>query len=163
MIKSILCQVSKLLSCMALCAVAALSTGCADHVSDKDIEAVTINLPQTRSFLQDKPGVALAIDTRTPADFSAAHIPGARNLDLSAVSAIPESIDPDLAAFNTLVVYGADPGSNSARAMTKRLIRAGHKDVKYFPGGMAEWLAAGMRTEGSGPVRITRPAPAAVR
>jgi rhodanese-related sulfurtransferase len=142
---------------MTLSAIAAAGSGCGDTVSEKNVEEVTINLPQTRAILQDKPGEALAIDTRTPEEFAAAHIPGARNLDLSAVSAVPDSIDPELAAYNTLVVYGADPGSGSARAMTKRLIRAGHKGVKYFGGGFAEWLAAGMRTEGSGGGPRSRP------
>lgn len=131
-----------------------LLTGCQDTVSDRDIEHVS--LAQTRALL-DKPGTARAIDTRTPREFAAAHIPGALNLDLASVSADKDSIDPDLARYKTLVVYGADPGSGTAPAMAKRLMRAGHKGVKLFTGGLAEWVGSGLRTEGTGEGRPPRP------
>jgi rhodanese-related sulfurtransferase len=158
MIKSASFLFRKCLPLLALCAIAATATGCGDNVSDKDVEDATLNLAQTRAVLQDKPGNALAIDSRTPAEFAAAHIPGAKNVELQDVKADHDSIDPELAAYKNLVIYGANPGDTSARAMVKRLIRAGHKGVKYFGGGFAEWVASGMKTEGAAPARPSRPA-----
>ncbi len=131
----------------AIFAACGLLGGCNDHVSDKDIELVT--LTQARALLQDKPGVARAIDVRPAPDFAASHIPGALNLDLALVSENKDSIDPMLAKYKTLVVYGQDPGSGSARAMVKRLLRAGHNSVRLFAGGMAEWMGAGLKVEGT--------------
>lgn len=148
--------VGKSLLAVAICGLACLLGGCNDHVSDLDIDVVS--LTQVRAVLMDKPGVARAIDTRLPEEFAAGHIPGAMNLDLAAVSENKDSIDPSLASFKTLVVYGTDAGSGVARAMTKRLMRAGHKGVKLFAGGMAEWAGAGLKIEGVG---AGKPAPAA--
>jgi rhodanese-related sulfurtransferase len=139
--------VGKCLLALAICASCGFLWGCHDTVSDDSIEMVT--LTQARALLQDKPGVARAIDVRPPADFAAAHIPGALNLDLALVSENKDSIDPMLARYKTLVVYGQDPGSGSARAMVKRLLRASHKGARLFTGGMAEWTAAGLKVEGT--------------
>ena len=138
----------KSLLVLAICASCWLLGGCNDTVSDKDI--VRASLTETRALLQDKPGVARAIDTRTATDFATGHIPGAINLDLAAVKEDKDSIDPALAKFKTLVVYGADAGSGAASAMSKRLMRAGHKNVRLFAGGYAEWTAAGLKVDGSG-------------
>ncbi len=139
----------KSLLVLSICGSCWLLGGCNDTVSDRDIEIVS--LTQTRAILQDKPGVARAIDTRTGQEFAAGHIPGAVNLDLSSVKEDKDSIDPALAKFKTLVVYGSDAGSGSARAMCKRLMRAGHKQVRFFAGGYAEWTAAGLKVDGTGP------------
>jgi rhodanese-related sulfurtransferase len=119
--------------------------GCGDTVSDRDIQFVS--LAETRALLQDKPGTAKAVDVRPRAEYAAGHLPGAINLELADVSETKDSIDPALAAYKFLVVYGADPGSGSARAMAKRFLRAGHKDPKCFVGGYSEWIGAGLKTE----------------
>lgn len=140
-------------------ALVAMSTGlfggCSGNVSDRDIEFVT--LPQARELALDKPGTARFIDPRSPAEYAAGRIPGAVNLELPAVSDRADRIDPSLARFKMLVVYGNDPGSGVARAMTKRLISAGHKQVKMFPGGMAEWKGSGLKIEVSPPAPDAKP------
>lgn len=133
---------------MALCLLGGTLAGCED-ISDKNIEFAT--LAETRSLLQDKPGVARAVDVRPGAEFAAGHLPGAVSLELADVSATKDSIDPALAAYKFLIVYGSDPGSGSARAMAKRLMTAGHKGVKFFAGGYAEWVGSGLRPEMGGP------------
>jgi len=145
----------KSLATLILCAFTGVFAGCNDRVSDKDIEMASLG--ETRALLQDKPGTAKAIDSRPAAEFAAGHIPGAINLELSQVPESKDSIDPALAAYKYLIVYGADPGSGTARAMAKRLMRSGHKDVKLFSGGYAEWTGSGLRTEGSG--KAAPPAP----
>ncbi len=123
--------------------------GCGDKVSDKDVDEAIVSVSQARAILQDKPGAAKAVDSRSPAEYADGHIPGAVNLDLATVSDRKDAIDPALARYKTLVVYGEDPGSGSARAMAKRLMRSGAKDVRLLGGGFLEWKGAGLRVEQS--------------
>lgn len=148
--------IAKCLMALMICAAAGLLGGCHDTINDGDIQFAT--LTETRALLQDKPGVARAVDVRMAKDYDAAHIPGALNLDLARVSENKDSIDPALARYKTLVVYGQDPGSATARAMAKRLMRAGHSGVMMFSGGMAEWTGAGLKVDGTG-VKDVPPAP----
>ena len=149
MMKNHVSWAGKSLLTLAICACCRLLGGCNDTISDRNIEVVSLS--QARATLQDKPGVARAIDTRPQAEFAGAHISGAINLELASVSESKDSIDPALARYKTLVVYGTDAGSGSARAMTKKLMRAGHKDVKLFAGGIAEWIGAGLKVDGNAP------------
>lgn len=57
-------------------------------------------------------------------------------------------VDPALDRYGQLVVYGDDPGTGSAVAMTKRLMMTGYKKVRMFMGGMSEWKRAGLPVEG---------------
>ena len=143
-----LSRVAKCLSLLMICLAAGLLGGCHDTINDGDIQFAT--LTQTRAMLQDKPGVARAIDVRTAKDYAEAHIPNALNLDLALVSENKDSIDPALARYKSVIVYGQDPGSATARAMSKRLMRTGHGGVFMFSGGMAEWTGAGLKTDGTG-------------
>lgn len=140
-------RISALLLGVTLVLMPTAMVGCSDNVSDRDIEFV--DLAEVRQLTQGnaKPGVAKLIDARTRAEFDAGHIPGAWNIELPQVSDKKDSIDPALARFKTLIVYGNDPGSGTARAMAKRLMRAGAKGVKMFAGGMAEWRGAGLKVE----------------
>lgn len=137
----------KALTVLALAMAASVLSGCNDKISDKDIEYIP--LAQVRMYVQEKPGVARLLDPRPPQDFVKGHIPGAENLQLSQVSEDKDSIDPALARYKLLIVYGDDPGSGVAGAMTKRLMRAGASDVKMFAGGLAEWSRAGLPVEKS--------------
>ena len=101
-----------------------------------------------------KPDALHIIDPRSPSEYAQTHIAGAENLLLQNVSDTQHSLDPRLAAFKLLVVYGNDPGSAVARAMTKRLLRAGAKDVKLFLGGMVEWSKAGYPVEKGGGANV---------
>jgi rhodanese-related sulfurtransferase len=138
----------------ALCAGSAVFSGCGDTISDRDIEFAS--LAEVRAWSQDKPGTARLIDPRSPQEYAAGHLPGAQSLQLPSVPERKDSLDPALARYKVLVVYGNDPGSGIARAMTKRLMRAGASDVKLFSGGIVEWTRAGLPIE-KAPV----PAPAA--
>lgn len=130
---------------LGLCAVAAIGSGCGDKISDKDLEFVTLG--EVRALVQDKPGAARVVDSRTPEEFSAGRIPGAVNIQMATVSDRKDSIDPALQRFKTLVVYGRDPGDGVARGLAKRFMRTGHKNVKLYSGGIAEWTRAGMTVE----------------
>lgn len=132
--------------CFGVCVLSGLvaGSGCQDSISDRDIE--TVPLAEVRQ-LQTKGGTIALVDPRSPGEFANGRIPGAMNLTLPDVPDVKDSLDPRLANYKTIVVYGNDPGSGVARAMTKRLMRAGAKNVRLFSGGIAEWSGNGMTIE----------------
>ncbi len=118
-------------------------------VSDKNIENMT-GL-ELRRMVDDakksrESADLLLIDPRNPRDFAAERIPGAQNLRLSDVPSDARVV-PSLDRFGTIVVYGNNPASASAKAMTKRLITVGYGSVRFFPGGLEEWKALGGEVE----------------
>lgn len=132
--------------------------GCSDNVSDRDIEMA--DLAEVRAAVA-KPDTIRLLDPRAPGQFAAGRIPTAINVPLADVSERKDDIDPRLARFKGLIVYGDDPGSGVARATTKRLMRTGYKGVKMFAGGLSEWKSAGLKLEGSPtPSPIPTPTPA---
>jgi rhodanese-related sulfurtransferase len=121
--------------------------GCTKQYSDRDIRPIT--LADVRKLAaSDKPSAVLLVDPRPPADYQTAHLPGARSLGLSEVKSKSDgNLNPELAAYTELIVYGDDPASAIARAMTKRLMEAGHERVRMFAGGLSEWRRAGLRVD----------------
>lgn len=135
-----------------LIAAAALifACGCTPDINDTDVEKEALTLGQVQKMTADT-GSTLLIDARTPQDYAAGHIPGAVNLSVAQVSGIDGDIDPRIAKFGKLIVYGNDPGSVSAMALGKRLISSGYKGVRYYPEGMMGWKAAGLPVETNTP------------
>lgn len=120
--------------------------GCGDNVSDKSIEFVP--MAEVRNKLNSgKPEAMVLVDPRGTAEYASGRLPGAMSLQLSEVAEEKDSLDPRLARYKQIVVYGNDPGSAVARAMTKRLIRSGAKNVRFYSGGVAEWTGAGLELE----------------
>lgn len=120
-------------------------------VSDKDID--TIDLEGVLTLVQKqerKPNKKklLLIDSRSQRRFETSHIAGARNILLSAVN--PDlGRDPSISAYDEIIVYADNPGSASAKAMVKRMLRMRYDDVRLFPGGLEAWRAAGLPVAGT--------------
>lgn len=136
-------------------------SGCARRdVSDSRIDVITLSeaLAYHERASRADPEV-LFIDARRSVIYDEGHIRGARNLRPNDVD-LRAGTDPRLEAKEALVVYGQDPGSAVARAMSKRLIEAGYntmlrRRVKFYAGGFNEWQATGLpvdRTEQPMPV-----------
>lgn len=129
---------------LALCvAFAGAISGCNKGTTDKDIVLTqATEVSALRDRLAESPLAVGIIDPRPAARFAAGHLPGAMNINLPAV---PTDAKPDrkLKQFEVLVVYGEDPSSASAKAMTKRLISIGYSDVRFMAGGLEEWRARG--------------------
>lgn len=121
---------------------AGLLGGCESRMTDADIRMISIE--EVRR-LADKaaeghPEAVLLIDARPASHFAQGRLPGAVNIPLQQID--PErDRDPRLQRYDNLVVYGEDPASATARALTKRLMATGYDDVRMFAGGMAEWRA----------------------
>ncbi len=142
-----------------LSTLAFVGSGCSDNVSDRDIEM--IDLAAVRAAIAD-PGTTRLLDPRSPAEFAQGRIPTAVNIPLADISDRKDDIDPRLARFKGVIVYGNDPGSGVARATAKRLMRSGLKGVRMFAGGIAEWRTAGLKLEADAPkpsVSEAAPAP----
>jgi rhodanese-related sulfurtransferase len=131
--------------CAPLLAVVAAATlgGCNKRVNDNDI--VRIDLPQVRSLTGGDD--AAFVDPRSTREYDAGHIPGAKNISLTEIPIENPRVPASLSGFDSLIVYGNDPGSPVARAMAKRLMITGHKGVYWYEGGIGDWKAAGQRIE----------------
>jgi rhodanese-related sulfurtransferase len=117
--------------------------GCQQSTTDKSIRVVSVS--EVRRLMAEgekSPQRVVLVDPRAVEDFEAGHIPGARNVRLSEVPSAQSPRKP-LSGFETIVVYGENPGSASARAMTKRLLGNGYESVKFLAGGLEEWEAQG--------------------
>lgn len=117
--------------------------GCAAGSSDSDIK--TVKITQFRAYVEEsktKPAEILIIDARSPDEYKAAHIEGARNVRADQLRA-ESPILTQISEFDTIVVYGADPASGSAKQAAKRLMDFSSAKVMWFQGGMKFWRAAG--------------------
>jgi rhodanese-related sulfurtransferase len=126
--------------------------GCQRQISDARIEVITL-AEAVEFFEQSKgPGAsAMFLDARRDSIFALGTIEGARQLRPDDVD-LRADPDPKLEAKDALVVFGQDPSSAVARAMSKRLLQAGYNSmlkarVKFYPGGYDEWLATGLPVE----------------
>ncbi|MFN0132916.1 MAG: rhodanese-like domain-containing protein [Phycisphaerales bacterium] len=116
----------------------------------KDTDIRPISTSEVWPLLQridrgDKTAAAF-VDPRPAARFEAAHLPGAMNLTLPKVDANGAQ-DPRLTPYDTIIVYGDDPGSATAKGMVKRLIVIGHGRVRWYSAGLKDWSARGYPIE----------------
>jgi rhodanese-related sulfurtransferase len=119
--------------------------GCNKEISDRDL--VLIELAEVQK-LHVAPN-ARFVDPRAPEEFASAHIRGALSLQVVQVTEVKTDMEPSVARAKTVVVYGNNPGSAVARVVAKRLMAAGHKGVRFYSGGLAEWRANGLPIEGT--------------
>ncbi len=131
--------------------------GCArKDVSDRRIDV--ISLSEALAYHERARGTdseVLFIDARRSVIYDEGHIRGAVNLRPNDVD-LRAGADPRLESREALVVYGQDPGSAVARAMSKRLIEAGYntmlrRRVKFYAGGFNEWQATGLPVDRNEP------------
>jgi rhodanese-related sulfurtransferase len=126
------------------CVVLALTAapGCTKNVSDRAITNIAI-ADAARSYESQK-GV-LYLDARSAADYAERRIPGAMHIDIRSFDA--ENAPAAVRQAREIIVYGQDPGSATAIALTKRLLRAGYKRVSFMRDGMNGWVARSLPTE----------------
>ncbi len=81
---------------------------------------------------------AVVLDVRAPSDYSAGHLPNARNIPLAELGKRVGEVPRDKP-----VLVCCASGMTSARA-AGMLRKAGHKDVFNLGGGLRSWSAAGL-------------------
>jgi hydroxyacylglutathione hydrolase len=114
-----------------------------------------VNDFETRGKLQDIPRISLAdvangrkdgtiVDVRGRGEWNAGHIPNSLNLPLAELDQRMDEIPR-----GPLIVHCQ---SGSRAGIAASLLRArGFGEVRLFPGGLAEWSAAGLPTESAKP------------
>jgi rhodanese-related sulfurtransferase len=75
------------------------------------------------------------------------HLPGAINLPPEEFGKLAPQLLPDKSA--AIVVYCADVDCKLAPEAAAELEAQGYTDVSEYPGGKADWVEAGLPTEGA--------------
>jgi rhodanese-related sulfurtransferase len=78
------------------------------------------------------------------AHFEQAHIPGSLRLFS------PEEARGQLELDDLVVVYCSHQACSASRIAAQKLVDAGYTSVRHYPGGLADWQAAGYPLEGTG-------------
>lgn len=134
-----------------------LAGGCETHITDSDIQP--INLTTLRKVMEDRSeNKWVLLDARSTAEFEAERLPGAVHRPLDTFTGRKGDIDPAIAKFALITVYGNNPGSAPAKAVAKRMLASGYEEVYMYFGGLEEWRRSGLATEGT---ESARPAGAA--
>lgn len=132
---------------LALCGLVLVMGGCNPGPSDIYPDKHQVSVGEVRRLVtlsqqKNRDDIVLLVDSRPQQDFAKGHLPGARNIQLSAINT-KDPVDKTIDRYKNIVVYGYDPGSDSARGMTKRLVSAGYDNVVFYPGGVYNWVATG--------------------
>ena len=88
------------------------------------------------------------VDALAPIAFARTRLPGAVNLTTDWVDSRAERWIPDQAT--EVVVYCSDEDCDSSVIVARRLLQRGYTNVRHYPGGKRDWIAAGLPLEGSG-------------
>jgi len=136
--------VIRLTASLLACGIAL--AGC--EVTDDSVK--WINVDRAAELQRERaadPLASIFIDPRPSDSFQAAHIPGAVNMSVASFDG-EKGINPRVAQFQTIVVYGQNPGDPSTTAAAKRLLQIGYSGVYGFAGGLDEWKRAARPIEG---------------
>ena len=107
--------------------------------ASRTITTVSVRLLKTA---MDRGSLQL-IDVRTPQEFAAAHVPGARNIPLDQLADRLDEISPDRTEPVYLICAA---GGRSAHA-AQTLANAGFSQPINVTGGTTGWTSAGLPTE----------------
>lgn len=133
-----------------------LCVGCDKAITENDIKFASLSeVKQLVDSTKASPKAVLLVDPRSATSYAAGRLPGAINI---ALPSIRETDDPDPAMleYAQIIVYGDNPASPPARALTKRLLASGYKETRMFAGGLEEWKTAQFPIE-TGPTTHTLP------
>lgn len=118
------------------------TAGCSGRLSDAHI--VYLDDARFQQAVLDRAEGTLLIDARSPDAFAAGTIPGAVNVQLRDVPV--EEVRRRFAGYSRIIVFGQNPGSPRAAALSKRLL-AGRVSVETYLPGYERWRE--LRSEGA--------------
>lgn len=132
---TIAAAVAGLLAVLGLGACSSNTPTSAQHLSPSAFSSA-VSAPDT-----------VVLDVRTPAEFTAGHLPGARNLDIEASTFAARVAGLDQGT--TYAVY-CRSGSRSGAAL-EQMSAAGFTHLYDLAGGLTAWQAAGGHVVAGGP------------
>jgi phage shock protein E len=124
-------------------------------VAPPPITVPAVSAAALEQRLAAAPGALTLLDVRTPEEFAAGHVPGARNIPVQELAARLSELDT--ARNGDIVVY-CRSGRRAASAL-QTLQARGFEHLLHLDGDMQGWSAGGHHVEV--PVPTSTPAPAA--
>ena len=115
-------------------------------IGEPNQKTAEVSTEQLRHIVGD--GSAIVLDTRSPAEFAAGHIPGARGLKgvpAEYVGQVERMVGGD--RTKALVLYCNGPFCQASKRLAEELIAAGFTNVRRYQLGMPIWRALGGPTE----------------
>ena len=100
--------------------------------------------PQKAREISGENPSAILLDVRTPSEFSARKVVGARNIPLDALETFADSLPK-----NAPLLLLCEKGGRASIAATKLHAR-GFQDLHVIEGGTEAWASLGLPVEGSG-------------
>lgn len=127
---------------------AALLGGCSSDVTDKNVTDAEITLADLQKLYAKRSGNSLLlIDTEMPQAYAEKHIAGAVNMPWTNFSEKRDDVDPRIAAYDNIVIYGRNRSTyGTVYAAGKRMIVNGYS-IEAYLGGLEEWERAGLPVE----------------
>lgn len=108
--------------------------------------ATTITLDELRDRLAG-PTPPTLVEALPPQYYADQHLPDAINIPHDQVDRLAADLLPDRDA--PIVVYCASGPCQNSGIAARRLAQLGYTDVSDYHEGKAEWIAAGLPTEGA--------------
>ncbi len=96
-----------------------------------------------------KTGSSMVIDVMPGQFYLKRHIQGAVNACVHEVTFTDQVKMMTATKLKSIILYGAGPGSQDAVRAAEKLTNNGYREVAVFPGGIDEWIEAGLPLEGN--------------
>jgi len=105
----------------------------------------------TRSEVEDLlfRGQAVPVDSRTPDEYAAGHIPGALNVPLASSDQALADLAARYPPGQCLVVYCEGGDCQTSTALARLIHDRGFHDIRVYQGGWTDWASAGLPAEAS--------------
>ena len=97
-------------------------------------------------------GTVTVVDALPAGYYDQQHLPGAINLVEADVDQQAHFLLPDKEA--SIVTYCSNPACGNSQAVANRLVKLGYTNVRKYPDGIEDWVAAGLDVESSA-VRVS--------
>ncbi len=115
----------------------------AKEISAKGLGPMT---PVKAAAFLDANGVFF-LDARTPEEYAAGHVKGAKNLPYEAIFGDLAAAAKDYPKDAILIVYCGDPACGKSEELAEALKASGFPNVAVIPEGMEGWKAMNLPTE----------------
>jgi rhodanese-related sulfurtransferase len=90
-------------------------------------------------------GTVTVVDALPRSYYDQQHLPGAVNPVEGDVDSHAARLLPDVTA--PIVTYCSNPACGNSKAVARRLEALGYHDVRTYPGGIQDWVGAGLLTQ----------------